>query len=699
MAPLTGARAHALEKEVAALRLLMSTSLGGVLWARPTRREIRAHLADAYGSKAAGRALRRVSQQLIVSCMRRMTDEFDRYLGGLDEFLATDAVVAAVDDLDGVDLGAEATDIVLQAVVHTALLRVCAARNIEAGCREAISLVHLAELSDEPRAIADLRIQAIGRIKSVARKGLRHGRKAMALAAARYEQEAPLAHVVQGLKAFAQGLADNLGPLALDGLAEAEQREDAPPAPRRRQPPPPASEDTDADPPPRGRRGRQTRRRDATMIDDEDEEDSQIVGVAASARQPREQSADIVVPAPLGASDDGEEEEEEEEADEDAVTPVRRNNGRRSLSATPKRGGRASRKATPQRQPASDSEEPSPTLPAAVRSAADGLDRATRAMRTDRGQDPLGPALRQSRRAGHAMYAVAPSARDATPIDESDDESDDRPALPSRPRHTALSRTEIESDGDSTPARYTHKRAGKNPFSRAEDKLLLQGLARFGWSEWARIHQVYFRGQSGKRTSESVKDRARYLEKCLRIKRNDYPPPDVRVRRAGPKSAVPAKGKGMLGGDEEEEEIESDDDEEEDQDLDLDDDEADEDEGEGTKKPAKKGTLDFSAADGEEEEEEENDDTQEAADEAAVVKPEPAAIGDSPPASPARTRARSANAGVGEKRGRADTNGDEKGEAKTPGVESANWSARKARRTPGSSGKARGRRTRARTRA
>lgn len=680
---------EALERDVNALRMVMASSLGGVMWDRAMRGQVRARMEDRYGAKAASKAVRQVSQQLTVTCVNRMVAAFERYLSGDEETLSTDEVLAALDDVKSVKMGDEATHVILQAIVHTAMQRMCAADNIEEGCREVIQLVHLGELANEAKEIADFRVRAMGHMKSLARKGLRGGPKAMARAAANYEQESPLSDVVQGLKAYAQGITDNLGPLASDYPLHGDMREAAMPH-RRRDLPQPASDDSDMGEPP-ARRGRKARQRPRAAVDDEDD-DSQLVGFAANARKPREPAADIVMSAPLDTSDD-----EEEETKHFRLTPIRKTNSVASPSATPKRGGRASRKATPQRQPAPDADEPSPVLPPDVQRAVDGVEKATRAMREVRGEDPLPGLLRKSRRAGRGIYSVSANARDPTPIEDSDDDSLDRPPLPTRPKHTALSRVEVNGEGDFNPTKLTPRRRGKNSFSRAEDDLLKKGLERFGWSEWARIHQVYFRAQGTGRTADSLKDRARYLEKTLRIKRVDFPPPAWRPRRTGPPSKVPSKKADELGLDDDEIESDNDEDEEEeeeaeeeekkqkgnDDDAENEEDDKDQDEADTS---AKKGTLDSSPAednddiDAPENEPEENDETgpADAGEPTGKQKQAAGADDDSPPASPARTRARAA--AVGDKRPRSEA--DEK---------SPNGSARKPRSAPGSSGRRRGR--------
>ncbi len=587
-------------------------------------------MVSMYGPDAAADVMKRVGDQIVVTSLRRVAREFELYSQHRGDLLACPRIFNAIKALEYLDLDDEAAFILLQALVHTALHFVCAARDVATACPTAIALMHRAERADEPAQIADLRLRGIQLVKSCSRKGLRHGRKAMVLNAVRYEQECPIGHVVTELRNYAQGISDSLGRLWFDAAPSGTTRTERPEGMARSgraraeaigrnlrmrnfgasgrfskshsEFSVDGSDYVESNPDTVDRHKRTRKRDDDSIATEEylpsgvkqgkkrlrrdlEDSDSQTVGIAANSRRPRDRrqarngASELVQVADEedGVEEEGGESDEEvgrrsnqrkqngnidacdvvmhEKSDHESDSTARPTEPRRSAVKQTRRRGAALEWESP-RGTAEDDGDETEELQGSARKALRNLDGAADALRRDRGEDPLDEVVKQSRTANPGMgrrknlYQVDANAREATPIEDdvssSDNESGRRPK-PSRTFPAELSLDEDSADEDPRKMRKAArlKKNGtfgvikRGAFTKEEDALLIEGLKKYGWSEWQRIATNCWKNLPYKRGKESVKDRARYLQRQARINPDDYPPP-FGYKRPGPPSVVPA---------------------------------------------------------------------------------------------------------------------------------------------------------------
>lgn len=151
--------------------------------------------------------------------------------------------------------------------------------------------------------------------------------------------------------------------------------------------------------------------------------------------------------------------------------------------------------------------------------------------------DPLPRAQEDAQNARHRYrgrmvrsYAIAPDARAASPIPETD------PPLRRKKKHS-MSLPRSSSSSDARPARLPHlngKYLRTGRFLPHEDELLIAGLRRYGWGLWTDIAANFGDGKYT-RAPMSLKDRARTLE----LMRTEYPAPSFRMRRGRPPRQEP----------------------------------------------------------------------------------------------------------------------------------------------------------------
>lgn len=198
-----------------------------------------------------------------------------------------------------------------------------------------------------------------------------------------------------------------------------------------------------------------------------------------------------------------------------------------------------------------------------ARQAVKNLRGATNLLEHGSEEDPVDLALRDSRsaryaaRKGKSTYREVRGAREPSPFYDSDESNSDeapRKAVGkniSRKHRTDISLQEDEwsptlnrrgktstrgkSGSGANHASPSGTPLQRGPFSKQEDELLLAGLKEYGWGEWQRIADNYWKDLPAKRSSCSLKDRAR----TMRINPNDYPPVFAYKRPGRPPVVLP----------------------------------------------------------------------------------------------------------------------------------------------------------------
>lgn len=149
-----------------------------------------------------------------------------------------------------------------------------------------------------------------------------------------------------------------------------------------------------------------------------------------------------------------------------------------------------------------------------LRTAAKSLDRA-------RKSDPLIPALQDASNAIHhrlrsGRYLDGPgeNARDASPIPESPEATNDNLTRKRRSNRRSLQKSDNDVDEQVRLALARETRSkSRGRFQKFEDAWLLDGLRKYGWGSWTIISKNFGEGEApNSRTGMSLKDRARTLD-------------------------------------------------------------------------------------------------------------------------------------------------------------------------------------------
>lgn len=483
-----------------------------------------------YGPQIGKDTVRKVCDQVVLTVLNRIKTELN-FVVEEKKRLNTSKVIRSINDLDSYELDDDAKFIVTNVLVHTAVHFILSSRDVKAAWPTANKMLLKGECVDESVRIADLRAKGMLLIKSCVSRALKTGREAMTAHAAEFDFEYPISGVVAEITRYIQKLVKGLGELWVS------------PSPHRS-----SFDEIESE---IGEDDSQERKRDVKISSKRKVRSSKRLrsagklSAAGSSRKAVKRTRDTSFT---------------ESPKQPPKTPQQKEKS--STRKTRKRARQDIEWETPDNHSESESVEQAEDqdnekgnvkergdegngLSNSHKKALQNLDGATSELRSARGDDPLEEAVERSRvaRRGKSIYRLSPNARDATPICEDDISEDERPRT--RLSRTMPSRLKLEKSSDSpkTPERPTAdvevdaNVQRKGPFTVQEDSLLINGLKKYGWSEWNRIASNCWNNMPFKRSAAQIKDRSRYLDKTARIDRLDYPA-SYSYRRAGPPSKV-----------------------------------------------------------------------------------------------------------------------------------------------------------------